>query len=148
MSNETKNRVAKASLNDLISRGWNIRNKYEAEKLAETFGVHWLGTNNQPPINFREVSEAEFAQGSWGDYSAVMSKFNQISYKGEFFNITLNVDAFGDGWGYSKRYHEKRVRWFVFKACNHEWKQTLSRMCYREYVCVKCETKKTVDSSD
>lgn len=39
------------------------------------------------------------------------------------------------------------VRYFRI-GCSHEWKQTLSRMCYREYVCTKCGLTRAEDSSD
>ncbi len=39
------------------------------------------------------------------------------------------------------------VRYFKL-GCEHVWETTLSRMCYREYVCTICGQAKSEDSSD
>jgi hypothetical protein len=40
------------------------------------------------------------------------------------------------------------IRAYLIKACEHDYKITHSRMCYREYECSKCGHQYSEDSSD
>ena len=43
---------------------------------------------------------------------------------------------------------ERKVIYRKWSKCNHQFKTTKSKMCYKEYTCDHCGYKKVVDSSD
>lgn len=123
----------------------------EQEEFEKKFGRY-----NFAPPNLKEISQAEFFRAL--DFSPVAVSHKQImesydpSIKG-YMNLHMFIFSDGSGVGYTNDWqYGKTPEWkqtfYKFAVCEHEYKCTLSRMCYSEYLCTKCGHTYAVDSSD
>jgi hypothetical protein len=147
----------------ILKNEYNLNNKERAELTVK------LGGYNEMPPNWQEITESEFIW-RWGQQQRI-SVFRQvilptfdshgsqkITGKRKMYcdvNMFVNSDFGGIGWiehynGAATRSEidAYKAQWFKWAWCEHSYKTTLSRMCYREYECEKCGYKMAVDSSD
>lgn len=137
----------------LKTKGWHILNELSAKSLVNRHGVECFGDYNTPPTGFREIPEAEMAVSNYPIYSTVMMAFRQLKWtspegKPELLSMWINVTPIGHGFGYYRDYWAKRIRWFIFEACKHEFRTVKSMMCYKELQCITCGFEYSIDSSD
>lgn len=103
---------------------------------------------NDPPVNFKEITEADFAKSQFHSYSPTHIEFRQMILKDDLSPGKLNggkmVQAklfwFGDDTGVaiSADYWKGKVRYFSF-GCNHDVDaKTFSPGC--SLPCKKCST--------
>ena len=103
---------------------------------------------NDPPVNLKEITEAEFAKSQFHSYSPTHIEFRQMILKddlsaGKLTNgkmVQAKLFWFGDDTGVaiSADYWKGKVRYFSF-GCNHDVEQkTFSPGC--TLPCKKCNT--------
>jgi hypothetical protein len=130
----------------------------EAKDINEKFGIV---NYNTPPANFEEVDEEWFVtKSTFRIYGFKYSWYQQVFLPNE--KGLLSIHCFGsyDGTGFAIHldYWSKKVRYFKFAGCVHEFRsltqreketyQMYDRMCLRHYICDRCGFLHTVDSSD
>lgn len=131
----------------------------EIKEHEEKYG----GYNDAPP-NFKEITEAEFAQSMFFTYAPNATEHRQIlidpdDSRKECLGITLYYFFDGNGFGIAHDYWGKKVRYFRFKACEHEYKSLSPKeahakgilhfgRCYHVGECKKCGHIHSYDSSD
>lgn len=124
----------------------------------------WGGFNDAPP-NFTEITSEEFAQSGFFTWCKTSMEFRQIdptridptkllSPVKSFLSISLFFMNHGDNYGITNDYWAKKVRYFKFADCFHEWKEISpaeaggpAYNCYHYYKCSKCDARWEVDSS-
>lgn len=126
-----------------------------------------LGGYNDPLPNMVELTPEEFAQSSFFTYSVDYIGYRQIdprrlpeNIKCKFFMPIKYFINKSDLSGYAmyQEYHEKRVRFFKFTPCVHDWRYPTDEdfakgcprpaMCFHVSICTKCGQIECVDSSD
>jgi hypothetical protein len=130
--------------------------KEERERVEKLFGItHY----NEPPANFKEVDEAAIAVRH-SNYSFYYQWFQQVRF--EENKPLLGIHCFGSansqGFAMSFDYWGKRIRYFTFAGCIHEYREPTREEyadhhdwpgnCYHISICDKCGYWYTVDSSD
>jgi hypothetical protein len=121
------------------------------------------GSYNDPPPNFREVTEKEIAKSDFFVYSPKFSFFRQIdpdrlSWDEKYF-LSVHFYGMSDGTGYGiATDNSSKVRWFRY-GCSHKYVEKGSKwcsergithwgMCYHVYECSECGHVLAQDSSD
>jgi hypothetical protein len=130
--------------------------KEERDRLEKLFGVtHY----NVAPANFQEVDE-EYIATHHQHYSFNYQWFQQIRF--EEGKPLLSIHCFGSanskGYAMHFDYWGKKVRWFTFAGCLHEYREPTKEECaahhswpgncYHVSICDKCGHWYAVDSSD
>lgn len=114
-----------------------------------------VGTFNDPPPNFNEITVADFSQSMLFSYSPEKIEHRQITdqklletlgVKG-YMSITMFWFHNGTGIGMHSDYWGKKVRYFKFKICEHFYTTIFVSNCYRVMECVKCGYTDHIDSS-
>lgn len=103
---------------------------------------------NDPPVNFKEITEKEFAQSQFHSYSPVLIEYRQMIVKedlspGKLSNgrmLSSHLYWFADDTGIAivSEHHKGKVRYFSF-GCNH----ALGQKTYepgKTYTCTKCKS--------
>lgn len=102
---------------------------------------------NDPPVNFREITEKEFAQSQFHSYTPALVEYRQMLVKedlspGKLTNgkmISAHLFWFHDDCGYAivGDYWKEKVRYFAF-GCNHDL-EAKSYKAGETYTCKKCK---------
>jgi len=111
------------------------------------------GRYNDPPPNFKEITEGEFSRSYFMTYSPEFVEWRQIRDDSKkTFTHQTSIHLFyyydGTGLGIVCEFWNNKVRYFKFALCEHEYTEENIRMCLHKYTCKKCGYSKTVDSSD
>lgn len=119
----------------------------------------WGKFNDCPP-NFEEITAEEFAQSGFFTWCKEKIEFRQINpakipqdkIKSPITSyISITLFFMNDPhWHYamSGDYWEKKVRYFRFSECIHDYSEKGVGRCLHQYTCSKCGKQYTVDSSD
>jgi hypothetical protein len=124
------------------------------KKIANAF---YGGENhfNKKPINWREISEAEFARTTEYVYDAyefkqvpIIVPMNKEGTKMQEVFCSVHLYYLGNaGWATFKNYWAEKVQYFFF-GCEHQFGKTETLgMHYHRYTCVKCGEVQEVYSS-
>jgi hypothetical protein len=123
------------------------------------------GRFNFAPPGFKEITAEEFAQSGFFTWCKEGLEFRQIlqdnvkpdqllhPIKGSL-SITLFYMNHGEHYGIANDYWDKRVRFFKFADCYHEWVEISAKEagkpalnCYHYNKCTKCGAQWEYDSS-
>jgi hypothetical protein len=123
------------------------------------------GKFNDPPTGFKEITPEQFAQSGFFTWCKVNMEFRQIDsarikpdvllFPAKYMlAVTMFYMNHGEHFAIGNDYWEKRVRYFTFAECYHDWKEISPKEaggpaynCYHYYKCTKCGAKNEVDSS-
>lgn len=129
----------------------------ESKEEMEQHQKDWGGYNNPPP-GFQEITAEEFAQSGFFTWCKEKVEHRQITsnnlkddqllfpVKG-FLGITLFWMNHGDHYGIASDYWDKRVRYFKFAKCFHDYKEIGGSNCVHVCKCTKCGDVWEYDSS-
>lgn len=124
-----------------------------------------MGAHNDPPPNFREISDEEFAELAMFNQGVDKVEFRQINPALTdvpfpwYASIHLNWRADGSGWAISSLPKTNpytggtakinpKMRYFVFQICDHEFGPDQGRAMFdHRFVCSKCGYQFGYDSS-
>jgi hypothetical protein len=137
---------------------------YKTKEAHEAHVKEWGGYNHPPP-GFTEITAEEFAQSGFFTWCKEGVEFRQIMsdnvdpkkllspIKG-CLSITLFYMNHGDNYGICSDYWDKKVRYFKFAVCFHEYQEISSAEagkpafnCYHYCKCSKCGHQWEYDSS-
>lgn len=116
------------------------------------------GYNDAPP-NFKEITEKEFAQSHFFTYSPEATNTRQITdFEGETQMLPVTLFFFFDGSGVGMSSNYKKVRYFKFDLCEHDYEELSyikakelglmhHGMCWHVLKCKKCGFVQSYDSS-
>lgn len=132
-------------------------------KLIRSENINF-GDNRLLPPNFREISEEEFSQSKFFQYTQEYREFRQVHVcqlnneqkqifkelfpKKEYVDMSINWYADNTGIILINDYWEGKVRYFQCSLCEHEYEKINIGRCLNKYTCKKCLMIKEVDSSD
>lgn len=123
------------------------------------------GRFNDPPTGFKEITAEEFAQSGFFTWCKTKTEYRQVDpTRIDHSKMLSPVDAMlaiqmfymnhGEHYAISNDYWGKKVRYFTFADCYHEWKEISpaeaggpAYNCYHYYKCTKCNARWEVDSS-
>lgn len=123
------------------------------------------GRFNDPPTGFKEITAEQFAQSGFFTWCKEKMEFRQIDPERidqskllspikTFFAITMFYMNHGEHYAIANDYWDKKVRYFTFADCYHDWKEISpaeaggpAYNCYHYYKCSKCDAHWEVDSS-
>lgn len=141
--------------------------KINGELTEEELAAHeakWGGFNDVPP-GFTEITAEEFAQSGFFTWCKVGMEFRQInpatvdktkllSPLETFTSFTLFYMNHGENYAITADYWEKKVRYFKFADCYHDWKEISAAEAgkpawnnYHYCKCVGCGASWEYDSS-
>lgn len=119
------------------------------EKIVRIPTEEEYGGFNDPFPNMREVTEADLASSMYFTYPPKFWGYKQIApnrlpagiepVRG-FGMLAVHYYVFHDGSGYGMcpDPFQKKMRYFFFSKCEHEYKHTSPRMCQHVMTCMKC----------
>ena len=132
----------------------------EMHKHAEKWGSY-----NSAPPGFKEITAEQFAQSGFFTWCKVAQEFRQLILTDEqqksmlspvrhCMSITLFYMNHGEHFGIANDYWAKKVRYFTFADCYHDWKEISAKEagkpamnCYHYCKCTKCGASWEYDSS-
>jgi hypothetical protein len=136
---------------------------FESKADRENHEKRWGNFNAAPP-GFTEITAEEFAQSGFFMWCKVAQEYRQIVPENidqtkllspitHVFSITLFYMNHGDHFGIANDYWGKKVRYFKFAECFHDWQETSAPAgqawnCYHYCKCSKCGDSWEYDSSD
>jgi len=115
------------------------------------------GAYNDFPPGWREISQEEMAQSNFFTYSPVLVEDRQMyprdeNGEREFNKGRVSARLFhmhdGTGFGLGSDYWGKKIQWYRFELCNHDYAGTTIGKCLTRYTCKKCNYSEEIDSSD
>lgn len=110
------------------------------------------GRFNDPPKNFKEVSDEELIRTRVRAYAPTIHEYRQVHHEGKVTSVTLFFNSDDTGWGWSEDYHGKKTRYFIFGLCpgvTHKFRIARNtRKCLNIWKCENCPYEMEVDSSD
>jgi len=112
-----------------------------------------VGGYNDIPPNVKQLTEKEFAQSRFFNYSPYKVEFRQLLGKYNINGIKLqniHIYWFSDGYGIilMSDFWGGKVYYFECYICNHDFINLENRMCYTKSKCKKCGYIQEIDSSD
>jgi hypothetical protein len=128
----------------------------DIQKHKEDFG----GYNDAPP-GFTEITSEEFAQSGFFTWCLEKAEFRQIvpdridqskmlSPVKSMLSVKMFYMNHGDGYALSQDYWGKKVRYFKFAKCYHDYQEIAGAShwnCYHVCKCSKCGDVWEYDSS-
>lgn len=123
----------------------------------------WGRFNDAPP-GFKEITAEQFAQSGFFTWVKVGQEFRQVC-RGvdqtkmltplpEMQAITMFYMNHGEHFAIAQDYWGKKVRYFTFADCYHDWKEISAKEagkpafnCYHYCKCTKCGASYEYDSS-
>jgi len=132
----------------------------QSKEQREAHESKWGKSNDAPP-GFTEITAEEFAQSGFFTWCKLGIEFRQICNFGEskllkqpknreMLSITLFYMNHGDNYGMAHDYWDKKVRYFKFTTCYHNYVEVGNqgmRSCYNVCKCNKCGDVWEYDSS-
>lgn len=137
-------------------------NNVDIDELEKQFGIT---SANDPPFNFKEITEEEFAKSHFFVYTPIATGYSQVyldranGFSSENFRA-MRFFFMHDNRGYamSSDYWEGGIHYYSF-GCSHDYRQlsmqecrarniTHFGRCYHVYECNICHYIDAVDSSD
>lgn len=133
----------------------------------EQYDLHikeW-GGYNQPPPGFTEITAEEFAQSGFFIWCLSNVEFRQIDPNQipsasllnpikHFLSVKMFYMNHGDHYAISNDYWDKKIRYFKFAKCFHDWNEISAEeakkpafSCYHYCKCTKCGAEWEYDSS-
>lgn len=119
-----------------------------------------FGRFNDPPPGFQEITSEEFAQSGFFTWCLENVEFRQIDPAlidkskvltpvKSFLSVKMFYMNHGDGYALAQDYWGKKVRYFKFAKCFHDWQEIGTRgwNCYHVCKCTKCGESWEYDSS-
>lgn len=123
------------------------------------------GHYNSPPPGFKEITHEEFAQSGFFTWCPTSMEFRQIMadnvdkavllspIKGHL-SVKMVYMNHGAHFAMAQDYWEKKVRYFTFADCYHDWQEISAKEagkpafnCYHYCKCSKCGAQWEYDSS-
>lgn len=135
--------------------------EYQSEEEEERHKEQFGGYNDLPP-NFKEITLEEFAQSKFFSYGPMWVDYKQIDRLQWDESHYLSLILFGlyDGTGFAihNDYWSKKLRFFKFARCEHEYRELTQQecgerrinhfgMCWHVIECQKCGRIESYDSS-
>ena len=117
------------------------------------------GSRNDPPPGLQEITLEEFAQSGFFTWSMekIEQRYVDLSRAGNeklsgWLTLKMVFLPRGEGFAMSHDYWGKKVRFFQFAKCYHDWQEISPAgrpawNCYHYYKCTKCGDGYECDSS-
>lgn len=133
-------------LENIISSNYTKEQREEHEK-------KWGGYNDAPP-NMVEITPEEFAQSGFFTWCHTARENRQVCDRNNRSKPMMPLMLFymnhGDNYAMSHDYWAKKVRYFKFALCYHDYKEIAPSQpwaCWHTEKCTKCGHTWSYDSS-
>jgi|WetSurMetagenome_2_1015567.scaffolds.fasta_scaffold121382_2 hypothetical protein len=135
--------------------------KASQEEIDNILKLYGMASKHAIPTNFKEVDEEWMATRClMRMYSPTYMWWSRIKLEDKKYDADMHFFGFYDGTGFAMYhdYNNKRMRYFSFAGCIHEFRQPTKEecdahhdhpgRCYHVSICDKCGYWKSVDTSD